>query len=174
MQLAITVLGKKNDSVVDEIIVATVTSHTNIIDLKSSIFNDTSCAYLLIEGNWNQISKFESIVHAIEKKFNCSIYSHRVEVLKNDDLMLMTIEIIGLASCNLLGKVSLFFKNHQIIPYEVSGRVYPAPYLNTPLMSAKFVITVGESSLFQLRDELMYLCDSLNADLFFEPFKMGT
>jgi glycine cleavage system transcriptional repressor len=173
MQLALTVLGKKNDGVVEDVIFATVTSHTTIVDLKSSIFSDTCCAHLLIEGNWNQISKFESIIHAIEKKFDCKIHSHRVESEKINDSMLMTIEIIGLANCDLLGKIGYFFREHQIDPLEVLARVYPAPYLNTPLMSAKFVIPLGDSSLFQLRDELMYLCDSLNADLLFEPFKMG-
>jgi glycine cleavage system regulatory protein len=173
MQLALTVLGKKNDGVVDDVIFATVTSHTNILDLKSSIFNDTSCAYFLIDGNWNQISKFESIIHAIEKKFECKIHLHRIEAVKDNDLMLMSIEIIGLATCDLLSKIGYFFREHQIDPLEVSARVYPAPYLNAQLMSAKFVIPLGNSSLFQLRDELMYLCDSLNADLLFEPFKMG-
>lgn len=173
MQLALTVLGKKNDGVVEDVIFATVTSHTNIVDLKSSIFDDTSCAHLLVEGNWNQISKFESILHAIEKKFDCKVHSHRVEAEKIQESMLMTIEIIGMANCDLLGKISHFFREHQISPLEVLARVYPAPYLNMPLMSAKFVVPLGNSSLFQLRDELMYLCDSLNADLLFEPFKMG-
>lgn len=173
MQLAITILGQSNDGIVDEIILATTNSQTHIVDLKSSIFHATSCAYLLVEGNWNQLSKFESTLHAIQKKFDCSIHTHRVEAVKDIDMMPMAVEVIGLVSSDLLSKITQFFKVQGIEQQEVSARTYPAPYLNTQLMSAKFVITLGNDSLFQLRDELMYLCDSLNADLLFEPFKMG-
>lgn len=173
MQLAITILGQSTDGVVDAVIFATTNSQTHIVDLKSSLFNTTSCAYLLIEGNWNQLSKFESTLHAIQKKFDCSIHTHRVEAAKEIDVMPMTVEVIGLASSGLLNKLTQFFREHGIEQQEVNARTYLAPYLNAQLMSAKFVITLGNDSLFQLRDELMYLCDSLNADLLFEPFKMG-
>ncbi|MDD5215633.1 MAG: hypothetical protein PHQ03_08875 [Methylococcales bacterium] len=173
MQLAITILGQSNDGVVDAVIFATTSSQTHIVDLKSSLFNTTNCAYLLIEGNWNQLSKFESTLHAIQKKFDCSIHSHRVEAAKEMDVMPMTVEVIGLASSGLLSKITQFFRDRGIEQQEVSARTYPAPYLNAQLMSAKFIVTLGNDSLFQLRDELMYLCDSLNADLLFEPFKMG-
>lgn len=173
MQLAITILGQSNDGVVDAVIFATTSSQTHIVDFKSSLFNTTNCAYLLIEGNWNQLSKFESTLHAIQKKFDCSIHTHRVEAAKEIDVMPMTVEVIGLASSGLLSKITQFFRERDIEQQEVSARTYPAPYLNVKLMSAKFIVTLDNDSLFQLRDELMYLCDSLNADLLFEPFKMG-
>lgn len=173
MQLAITIIGSADNDIITEIVLANAGNPCQIVDLKASVFSDTYCAYLLVEGNWNQLSKYESTLHAIQKKFDCSIYSHRVETGKNMDFLPMSIEVIGLASSDLLNKVILFFADKDIDVEEINAHRYPAPYLNTQLMSARFVISITSDSLFQLRDELIYLCDQLNADLLFEPFKMG-
>lgn len=173
MQLAITIIGSADKNLIGEIVRANTGNSCQIVDLKSSIFNDTCCAYLLVEGNWNQLSKYESTLHAIQKKLDCSIYSHRVETDKNQDVLPMSVEVIGLASSDLLNKLILFFSDKDIDVEDINAHRYPAPYLNSQLMTARFVISITGDSLFQLRDELMYLCDSLNADLLFEPFKMG-
>lgn len=174
MQLAITIIGSANYDIISEIVRANTGNSCQIVDLKVSIFSDTCCAYLLVEGNWNQLSKYESTLHAIQKKFDCSIYSHRTETVKNQEMLPLSIEVIGLAGNDLLNKVILFFDDKDIDILEINTHNYSAPYLDAKLVNARFVISLSNNeSLFQLRDELMYLCDSLNADLLFEPFKIG-
>lgn len=174
MQLAITILGSANHDLINELVRANTGNPCQIVDLKASIFSDTYCAYLLIEGNWNQLSKFESTLHAIQKKFNCLIHSQRTENVKNADMLPLSIEVIGLAGNDLLNQLILFFGEKNIDVLEINTHNYPAPYLDAKLTNARFVISLpNNESLFQLRDELMYLCDSLNADLLFEPFKIG-
>lgn len=173
MQLAITIMGNADDNIVGDIIMANGGNPCHIVDLKASIFSDKYCAYLLVEGNWNQLSKYESTLHAIQKKYGCSIHSQRVEKLKDVDSFPIGIEVIGLESSDLLSKVILFFAERNIDIEEINAHRYPAPYLNAQLMSARFVISLAGDSLFQLRDELMYLCDQLNVDLLFEPFKVS-
>lgn len=174
MQLAITIIGSADKNLIGEIVRANTGNSCQIVDLKSSIFNDTCCAYLLVEGNWNQLSKYESTLHAIQKKFECSIYSHRTETVKNQEVLPLSVEVIGLAGSDLLNQLILFFSDKDIDIFEINTHNYPAPYLDAKLVNARFVISLSNNdSLFQLRDELMYLCDSLNADLLFEPFKMG-
>jgi glycine cleavage system transcriptional repressor len=173
MQLAITVMGDVKHNLISEIIRANANNQCRVVDLKSSIFSDTQCAYFLVEGNWNQLAKYESTLHAIQKKHDCSIHCHRIEKLNNVDDLPIAVEVIGLESSELLNNVILFFNNKSIIIEETIARRYPAPYLNAQLISARFVVTLAGESLFQIRDELMYLCDQLNADLIFEPFKMS-
>ena len=174
MQLAITILGSANHDLINEVVRANTGNPCQIVDLKASIFNDTYCAYLLIEGNWNQLSKFESTLHAIQKKFNCTIHSQRTEIVKNTEMLPLSIEVIGLAGNDLLNQLVLFFGEKNIDVLEINTRNYPAPYLEAKLTHARFVISLSnDEPLFQLRDELLYLCDSLNADLLFEPFKIG-
>ena len=82
------------------------------------------------------------------------------------------IEIIGLESNDTLSKIVCFLNDKGISIEEISGRRYQAPYLDAQLFSTRLVISIPVNvSLFQLRDELMYLCDELNTDLIFEPFR---
>ena len=173
MQLAITLLNNANMDVINELILMNSTNQCRIIDLKSSIFSELQCAYLLIEGNWNQLSKYESTLHAIEKKYDVKIHSARIDKNRPTvDLMPYSIEIIGLESTEIIRKAVLFFTNRDITIEEMNAHRYKAPYLNVQLLSARFVIALPTSvSLFQLREDLVLMCDEINADLFFEPFR---
>lgn len=173
MQLAITVLSESQFDAISELILSTITCGCRIADIKSSRCGDLHCAYLLIEGNWNQLAKYESTLHATEKKLQLKIHSTRIEKKREFvDEMPYLIEVIGLESSDALGKVVQFLGDKNIEVEEINGRRYPAPYLDAQLFSTRLVISIPSSvSLFQLRDELMYMCDQLNADLIFEPFR---
>jgi glycine cleavage system regulatory protein len=82
------------------------------------------------------------------------------------------IEVVGLESSDILNKVMTFLNERSIDVEEVNARRYPAPYLDAQLCSARFVIAIPQNlSLFLFRDELMYVCDQINADVIFEPFR---
>ena len=173
MQLAITVLSDSPFNAISELILSTATCGCRISDIKSSRFGDLHCAYLLVEGNWNQLAKYESTLHATEKKLQLKINCTRIEKKRqNNDSMPYIIEIVGLENSDLLSKIMLFLSDKDVDVEEISGRRYPAPYLDAQLFSTRLIISIPQSaSLFQLRDELMYVCDGLNADLMFEPFR---
>ncbi len=173
MQLAITILSDSPFDAISELILSTVSSGCRIADIKSSRFGELHCAYLLVEGNWNQLAKYESMLHAIEKKLHLKIHSTRIEKKRQSaDVMPYIIEIIGLENNDALSKVVLFLGDKEVDIEEISGRRYQAPYLEAQLFSTRLVISIPTKvSLFQLRDELMYLCDELNTDLIFEPFR---
>ncbi len=173
MQLAITVLSDSPFDAISELILSTIACGCHIADIKSSRFGDLHCAYLLVEGNWNQLAKYESTLHATEKKLQLKIHSTRIEKKRVlVDEMPYLIEIIGLASSDALHKVVQFLGEKDVTIEEINGRRYQAPYLEAQLFSTRLVISISSSvSLFQLRDELMYVCDQLNVDLIFEPFR---
>ncbi len=173
MQLAITILSDSPFDAISELIHSTVSSGCRIVDIKSSRFSELRCAYLLVEGNWNQLAKYESMLHAIEKKLHLKINSSRIEKTRQAcDEMPYTIEIIGLENNDGLNKVVHFLNDKGVNIEEISGRRYQAPYLDAQLFSTRIVISISATfSLFQLRDELMYFCDELNTDLIFEPFR---
>jgi glycine cleavage system transcriptional repressor len=173
MQLAITVLSDNPFDAISELIASTVSCGCRIADIKSSRFGELNCAYLLIEGNWNQLAKYESTLHAIEKKAHLKIYSVRIENKpQNTEAMPYIIEIIASENSNALSKVVQFLNDKKVNVEEISGRRYQAPYLEAQLFATRLVVSIPPNvSLFQLRDELMYVCDELNADLIFEPFR---
>ena len=160
MQFVITILSDNPFDTISEIILSTAACGCRIADIKSSRFGDLNCAYLLVEGNWNELAKYESTLHAIEKK----------RELKNS--MPYTVEIVGLENTDILHKVFSFLGERDVDIEEINGRHYSSPYLDTQLFSARLVISIPQSvSLFMLRDELMYTCDQINADIIFEPFR---
>ena len=173
MQLAITILSDNPFDAISELIFSTAACGCRISDIKSSRFGDIHCAYLLVDGNWNQLAKYESILHAIEKKLHGKIHSHRIEKKReSQNAMPYTVEIVGLESSDILHKVISFLSERNVDIEELNGRRYPAPYLDTQLFSARLVISIPQHiSLFMLRDELMYVCDQINADIIFEPFR---
>lgn len=173
MQLAITILSDNPFNAISELILSTTASGCRIIDMKSSRFGDLHCAYLLIEGNWNELAKYESTLHAIEKKLQIKINSQRIEKKRTfADSTPYVIEIVGLESNDILQKIISFLDERDVDIEEINGRRYIAPYLDTQLFSARLVISIPQRvSLFMLRDELMYICDQINADIIFEPFR---
>ncbi len=173
MQLAITILSHHTFDTLSQSILSTLTCGCHIVDVKASRFGDLHCAYFLVEGNWNQLSKYESTLHAIEKKMQLKIHSCRIEKKRVlDEAMPYIIEVVGLESSDILNKVITFLNERNIDVEEMNARRYPAPYLETQLYSARLVIAIPQSlSLFLLRDELMYICDQINADVIFEPFR---
>jgi glycine cleavage system transcriptional repressor len=172
MQLAITVLSDNPSDAISELILSTTASGCRIADMKSSRFGDLHCAYLLAEGTWNQLAKYESTLHATEKKFHAKIHSHRIEKTRVfNHATPYIVEVVGLESSDILQKVVAFFNERNVDIEEISGRTYPAPYLDAQLFSARLIIALPQSmSLFMLRDEIMYVCDQINADIIFEPF----
>jgi glycine cleavage system transcriptional repressor len=172
MQLAITVLSDNPFDAISELIASITASGCRIADVKASRFGDLHCAYLLAEGNWNQLAKYESTLHAIEKKFHAKIHSHRIEKARVfNHATPYIVEIVGLESNDILQKVVTFFNERNVDIEEISGRAYPAPYLDAQLFSARLIIALPQTvSLFMLRDEIMYVCDQINADIIFEPF----
>ncbi|MCX7073739.1 MAG: ACT domain-containing protein [Methylococcales bacterium] len=173
MQFVITILSDNPFDTISEIILSTAACGCRIADIKSSRFGDLNCAYLLVEGNWNELAKYESTLHAIEKKLHVKIHSHRIEKKRElQNSMPYTVEIVGLENTDILHKVISFLGERDVDIEEINGRHYSSPYLDTQLFSARLVISIPQSvSLFMLRDELMYTCDQINADIIFEPFR---
>ncbi|MFI3218718.1 MAG: ACT domain-containing protein, partial [Methylococcales bacterium] len=60
MQLAITILGSHQSRFMAEILPAIRDCKCHIVEIRSSTIGQSTAAYLLIQGNWNQIAKFES------------------------------------------------------------------------------------------------------------------
>ena len=79
MQLAITVLGNNQINFIAEILPAVRDCNCNILEIRSSHLGQSAAAYLLIQGNWNQIAKFENTLDNIQKRLEIKIHTLRPE-----------------------------------------------------------------------------------------------
>lgn len=173
MQLAITVLGSYQSHFMAEILPAIRDCKCHILDIKSSRIGQATAAYLLIEGNWNQIAKFESTLDLIQKRLEIKVQTLRTEPKeKVKDYLPYSVETISLDQENIIESIATFLMDRDIDIEETTGSSYQAPYLQSSVFSSKFIILIPASvSLLILREEFMDLCDQLNIDAILEPIK---
>ena len=77
MQLAITVLGNNQINFIGEILPVVRDCNCNIVEIRSSHLGQSAAAYLLIQGNWNQIAKFENTLDNIQKRLEIKVHTLR-------------------------------------------------------------------------------------------------
>jgi glycine cleavage system transcriptional repressor len=173
MQLAITVLGSSQTRFMAEILPAIRDCKCHILEIRSSNVGQAIAGYLLIQGNWNQIAKFESTLELIQKRLDIKVQLLRTEEKeKIPEYLPYSLETISLAYENIIESIGTFLLDRDIAIEEITGSSYQAPYLQTSVFSSKFILLVPASvSLLMLREEFMDLCDQLNIDAILEPIK---
>lgn len=173
MQLIINVLSDNGAQFLDKLLTTVSDSECSTNEIRLSKLNFATSAYLLVEGKWNHIAKLESNLEAIKKQLNVQILTLRSEN-KHTELkgIPFTLEVISLEKEHVIPDICVFLLEHNISIIDLNGSSYHHSYVDTPVFSCKFIITVPpEQRLFALRGEFTDLCDQLNIDAILEPIK---
>lgn len=173
MQLAITALGNHQTNFIAEILPAVRDCKCNILEIRSSRLAQSTAAYLLISGNWNQIAKLENTLDIIQRRLDIKIHSLRPEQKdKPKECVPYSLETISLDRDNVTESITTFLLDREIEIEEIAGSCYQAPYIQTSVLSTKFVILIPpQLHLLSLREEFLDFCDRLNIDAILEPIK---
>ncbi len=173
MQLAITALSNHQINFIAEILPAVRDCKCNILEIRSSRLAQSTAAYLLIQGNWNQIAKFESTLDIIQRRLDIKIHTLRPDPKdKPKECLPYSLETISLDRDNVTESITSFLFDREIDIEEITGSCYQAPYIQTSVFSTKFVILIpSQLHLLTLREEFMDFCDQLNIDAILEPIK---
>jgi glycine cleavage system transcriptional repressor len=174
MQLAITVLGNNQFNFIGEILPVVRDCNCNILEIRSSQLGQATGAYLLIQGNWNQIAKLENIIllsFLLEIKIHL-LRPDQKDKDKGKDCIPYSLETISLDKDSVVESITSFLYDRDINIEEITGSSYQAPYIQSSVFSTKFVITIPPSlPLLTLREEFLDFCDQLNIDAILEPIK---
>ncbi|WP_374089049.1 glycine cleavage system protein R [Methylomicrobium lacus] len=173
MQLAITVLGHNRNYFVAEILSTIRDCKCSILEIRYTRLKQVDAAYLLIQGNWNQIAKFENLLDALQKRLEIQIQMLRPEHEPHEkEFLPYSLETLSVDRDNIIESVSSFLTMHGIEIEEVSGSSYQAPYIATSVFATKFIVLIPpEVRLLSLREEFLDFCDQLNIDAILEPIK---
>lgn len=175
MQLALTVLANNQLNPIAEILPVVRDCNCNIIEIRSSHLGQAAAAYLLIQGNWNQIAKFENTLENIQKRLEIKIHTLRPDSKDKDkgkDFVPYSLETISLDKDNIMESITTFLFDRDIEIQEITGSSYQAPYIQSSVFSTKFVILIPpQLHLLSLREEFLDFCDLLNIDAILEPIK---
>jgi glycine cleavage system transcriptional repressor len=173
MKLAVTTLGRNQNSFIAEILSTIRDCKCSILEIRYSRLGDADAAYLLIQGNWNQIAKFENLIDALEKKLDIKINMLRPEREQRDkEFLPYSLETLSVDRENIIESVSSFLTTRGIEIEEVSGSSYQAPYISTSVFATKLIVLIPpEIRLLSLREDFLDFCDQLNIDAILEPIK---
>ena len=175
MQLVISVLSSNQTDLIAEILPVIRDCNCNIVEIRSSQLSHAAAAYLLVQGNWNQIAKVEATLEHIEKRLNIKIQTLRPESNdkeKTSDCIPYSLETISLDKNSVVESITTFLIDRNILIEEITGSSYQAPYIQSSVFSTKFVILAPpELALLSLREEFLDFCDQLNIDAILEPIK---
>jgi glycine cleavage system transcriptional repressor len=173
MQLALTVLGTHQTNFIAEILPAVRECKCNIIEIRSSRLAQSAAAYLLIQGNWNQIAKLESTLDTLQKRLEIKIHTLRPDQKdKSKDYVPYSLETISLDREHVIESITSFLFDREVDIEEITGSSYQAPYIHTAVFSTKFIILIPpQLHLLSLREEFLDFCDQLNIDAILEPIK---
>ncbi|MDD5460995.1 MAG: transcriptional regulator [Methylococcales bacterium] len=175
MQLAITILGSTQSHFIAEILPAIRDCNCNILEIRASHLGQSAAAYLLIQGNWNQIAKFENSLENMEKRLEIKIHALRPDQKdKNKDKQCVpySLETISLDKDSVIESITSFLFDRHIDIEEITGSSYQAAFIQTSVFSTKFIILIPpQVQLLSLREEFLDFCDQLNIDAILEPIK---
>ena len=173
MQLAITALANYQTNFIAEILPAVRDCKCNILEIRLSRLAQSSAGYLLIQGNWNQIAKFENTLDLIQRRLDIKIHTLRPDQKdKVKECVPYSLETISLDRDNVTEAITSFLFDRKIDIEEITGSCYHAPYIQTSVFSTKFVILIPpQIHLLSLREEFLDFCDQLNIDAILEPIK---
>lgn len=173
MQLAITALGNNQPRFLAEILPAIRDCKCNLVEIRSTRLAQSAVAYLLVQGNWNQIAKIENTLESIQKRMEIKIHTLRPDNCDQvKDCVPYSLETISLDRENIIESIINFLYDRGIEIEELSGNSYQAPYIQNSVFSSKFVLLIPpDIHLLALREEFLDFCDQLNIDAILEPIK---
>ena len=174
MQLVISVLGSNQVNFIAELLPAISDCKCSLLEIRcSQLAQRVTAVYVLVQGNWNQIAKLESVLEVLQRRMEIKIHTMRPEQKeKNREFLPYTLETMSLTTHNIMESVTTFLLDREIEIEEMVGSSYPAPYVHTPVFSCKCVILIPPHlNLFALREEFLDLCDQVNIYAILEPLK---
>jgi glycine cleavage system transcriptional repressor len=171
--LVISALGKDRPGIVDKLSCTILDEGCNIADSRMTVLGGEFAIMLMVEGNWNTLTKLEDTVPDLEKKLGLTIIAKRTGEKKAGGKMLpYGVEVVALDHPGIVHHLASFFSKRDINIEDMSTSSYAAAHTGTPMFSVQMTVGIpSDVHIATLRDEFMEFCDGLNLDAVLEPIK---
>ena len=171
--LVISALGKDRPGIVDKLSRTILDEGCNIADSRMTVLGGEFAIMLLVEGNWNTLTKLEDTVPDLEKKLDLTIIAKRTGEKKSGGKMLpYGVEVVALDHPGIVHNLASFFSKQNINIEDMSTSSYAAAHTGTQMFSVQMTVGIpSDVHIATLRDEFMEFCDGLNLDAVLEPLK---
>jgi len=171
--LVISALGQERSGLLDQLSRSVLDCGCNIRNSRVTVLGTELAAIVLVEGNWNNVAKLETVLPGLEKRTNLSITTRRTEKRKHERKLLpYGVEVVALDQPGIVHNLASFFSTRDIAVADMVTDAYTSNTTGTPMFSVHMTVDVpADLQIAALREEFMDLCDRLNLDAVLEPVK---
>ncbi len=171
--VVLSAVGTDRAGVVNDLSKVILECGGNIEESRMTALGSEFAMLLLVSGNWATVSKLEKALNKLAKDKPLSVSLRKTnERVSDEDRMPYAIDIVCLDQPGIVFNLANFFALHNIEISDLSTRRYAAAHTGSQMFSVQMTINVpASSSISQLRDEFVELCDHLNLDAILEPVK---
>lgn len=171
--LTLTILGDNQTDLIDKLAQVVAGCKCNIVESRMAALGESCAAMMLVQGNWNTISKLETQLGKFARTQQVNIHHERTQIPpEQSNLRPYAVDISALDQAGILQHVAGFFAGRNIPLLEITIRSYKAAHIGTAMSTVNLVIGVAASvHIGMLREEFMEFCDDFNWDAVMEPVK---
>lgn len=128
---------------------------------------------LLVEGNWNNIAKLETVLPGLQKRLDLAINARRTEQRHpSNNLLPYGVEVVALDQPGIVHHLATFFSTRGITVSDLATTAYTAASTGAPMFSVHMTVDVpADLQIAALREDFLDFCDRYNLDAVLEPVK---
>ncbi|MBE2294640.1 MAG: glycine cleavage system protein R [Phycisphaerales bacterium] len=171
--LVVSALGEDRPGLVNELSRVILECDCSIVDSRMTVLGGEFAILLLVQGNWNTLTKLEMQLKRLEQTLNMIIVSKRTEGRTlGSDILPYAVEVVAVNHSGIVHHLASFFASRSINIEDMVTRSYSAPHTGTPMFSVNLAIGIpANTHIAMLREEFLDFCDDLNLDAVLEPIK---
>ena len=172
--LVISALGQDRPGLVDQLSKLIYDHDCNIADSRMTVLGGEFAILLMIEGNWNTLTKLEDAIPGLEQQLGMTIISRRThEREAARELLPYGVDVVSLDHPGIVHHLASFFSRRNINIEDLATGTYAAAHTGTPMFSVHMAVGIpSDMHIATLRDEFMEFCDTMNLDAVLEPIKL--
>ena len=171
--LVISAIGNDRPGIVDKLSGTILDEGCNITDSRMTVLGGEFAIMLLVEGNWNTLTKLEDAVPELEKQLGLTIIAKRTGDRSSGEAVLpYGVEVVALDHPGIVHHLASFFSQRNINIEDMVTSSYAAAHTGTQMFSVQMTVGIPSSEhISTLRDEFLEFCDGMNLDAVLEPIK---
>ena len=171
--LVVSALGQDRPGLVNDLSRVILECDCNIVDSRMTVLGVEFAVLLLIQGNWNTLTKLEMQLKKLEQTLGLNITVKRTESREpSGDVLPYAVEVVAVHQPGIVHHLASFFANRSSNIEDMMTRSYSAPHTGTPMFSVNLAIGIPATThIAMLREEFLDFCDELNLDAVLEPIK---
>ncbi len=171
--IVLSAVGTDQPGVVQAISKAILDCGGNIEESRMTALGEEFAVLMLISGNWHTSAKLETALKKLETSKNLSISLKKTGARReHEESIPYGVDVVCLDQPGIVYHLSEFFAVRNMEICDLATRRYAAPHTGAPMFAVQMTVSIpAATSIAQLRDEFLDLCEQLNLDAIFEPVK---